>query len=74
MAKQPKAILQNDRRTPLSETEGRRNRVRGSFLSQSDDDAAPDRRYLEVVEEMLIQRENNGRDRDDPGGAAKDST
>ena len=26
---------------------------------------APDSRYLEVVEEMLTERENNGRDRDE---------
>lgn len=70
MAKQPKVILQNDRRRPHSRTEGERRRVRGGFLNRSDD-AAPDGRYLEVVEEMLRQRENNGRDRDEPTGAVK---
>jgi len=35
------------------------------------DDHTSHNRYLEVVEEMLRQRENNGRDRDESAGAAK---
>lgn len=66
MAKQPKAILQNDRRRPHSKAKIERNRGRGGLMNHGDDDAAPDGRYLEVVEEMLRQRENNGRDRDEP--------
>ena len=33
----------------------------------------PDTRYLEVIEEMLRRRENNGRDRDESVGTAKDN-
>jgi hypothetical protein len=42
-------------------------------LRKRRDNEAPDKRYLEVVEEMLTRRENNGRDREESVGAAKDS-
>jgi len=64
MAKPPKATLQIDRRRPHSKGKIGRNRVRGGFRERRADGTA-DRRYLEVVEEMLRQRENNGRDRDE---------
>jgi hypothetical protein len=62
MAKGPRANAKTDAGTKAS-LDGFRNRRDGG---------TPDTRYLEVVEEMLRQRENNGRDRDESVGAVKE--
>lgn len=65
MAKQPKATLQNTERRPHSKQRLKGIGLAGGLMDDREHDAVPDGRYLEVVEEMLRQRENNGRDRDD---------
>lgn len=72
MAKEPKATPQNGRRILHSKTKIERNGRYAGLVNPRDNDSAPDVRYLEVIEEMLRERENNGRDRDEPTGAVKD--
>jgi hypothetical protein len=70
MAKQPRASPRSGRSKCHAKTEAGSKASLDGFRKRRDDEA-PDRRYLEVVEEMLRQRENNGRDRDESVGAVK---
>lgn len=71
MAKQPKANPRSLQSKSHSKVEAGKKASHSGFPERSADET-PDGRYLEVVEEMLRQRENNGRDRDEPRGAVKD--
>ena len=51
----------------------RGNRTRPGSASSADDTRAPDPRYLEVAEEMLKQRQNNGRDREEAMAGNEDT-
>lgn len=68
MVKQPKASPRS--KCPTKTETGSKASLDG-FQTLRDDET-PDTRYLEVVEEMLRRRENNGRDRDESVGAVKE--
>lgn len=65
MVKQLKARAKSSRSKDPTKTESgsKANVDRG--LGSRGDDESPDRRYLEVIEEMLSRRQNNGRDQDE---------
>ena len=72
MAKQPRASPRISRSKCHAKAEAGGKTSLDSFRKCREDDT-PDKHYLEVVEEMLRRRENNGRDRDESVGAAKDN-
>jgi len=67
MAKQPTANPRSRSRCQAKTEAGSKASLGGLRKRHHDD--TPDKHYLEVVEEMLRQRENNGRDREEAAGA-----
>ena len=68
MAKQPRANPSSWSRCQAKTEAGNKGSLGGLRKRHRDD--TPDKGYLEVVEEMLRQRENNGRDREETAGPA----
>jgi len=64
MFKQTRSSPRKPRRKCAAKTEARNKESVDDFRVRRDEEI-PDERYLEVVEEMLKRRENNGRDRDE---------
>lgn len=71
MAKRRKVNPERLRNKSQSKVEGAKTTSHGGLQERRADETS-DWRYLEVVEEMLRQRENNGRDRDERTGSLKD--
>jgi hypothetical protein len=64
MVKQTRASPRSSRSKCPAKTEPGSKASLDGFRMRRDEEI-PDKRYLEVVEEMLRRRENNGRDRDE---------
>ena len=71
VANQPKVIPGRFRSKSQPKVKARKKASHSGFRERLTDETR-DGRYLEVIEEMLRRRENNGRDRDEPTGALKD--
>ena len=72
MAKQPRASPRISQSKCHAKTEAGSKASLDGFRKRREAET-PDTRYLEVIEEMLRRRENNGRDRDESVGTAKDN-
>ena len=72
MAKQSKVNPRSFQKKSRSKIERGKKANHGGFRERCADET-PDGNYLEVVEEMLRRRENNGRDRDECTEALKNN-